>query len=31
MAFRTDLAVEAIQNMPHTADARQIRQDTRTI
>ena len=31
MAFRTDLAVEAIQNMQRTADTQQIRQHTRTI
>ena len=31
MAFRTDLAVEAVQNLPHTADLRQVRQTDRTI
>ena len=31
MAFRTDLAVEAVQNLSHAADLRQVRQDERTI
>lgn len=31
MAFRTDLAVEAVQNLPHAANLRQIRQTERTI
>lgn len=31
MAFRTDLAVEAVQNLPHAANLRQVRQTERTI
>ena len=31
MAFRTDLAVEAVQNLPHAANLRQVRQTKRTI
>lgn len=31
MAFRTDLAVEAVQNLPHAANLRQVRQTDRTI
>ena len=31
MAFRTDLAVEAVQNLSHAADLRQVRQDDRII
>ena len=31
MAFRTDLAVEAVQNLPHAATLRQVRQTERTI
>lgn len=31
MAFRTDLAVEAVENLPHAADLQQVRQSGRTI
>ena len=31
MAFRTDLAVEAVQNLSHATDLRQVRQDDRII
>lgn len=31
MAFRTDLAVEAVQNLPHAANLRQVRQTERAI
>lgn len=31
MAFRTDLAVEAIENMAEAADTQQVRQSGRTI
>lgn len=31
MAFRTDLAVEAVQNLSHAADVQQVRQSDRTI
>ena len=31
MAFRTDLAVEALENLSQAASARQVRQDTRTL